>query len=48
MLSDNPTIYMREQGCSDYKKEIVKIKSGDKLTVKLMNGGGWAAIIEKM
>jgi alpha-glucosidase len=37
-----------DRDATDYKKEIVKIKSGDKLTVKLMNGGGWAAIIEKI
>jgi alpha-glucosidase len=33
---------------TDYKKEVVNIKKGDKLTVKLMNGGGWAARLEKI
>jgi hypothetical protein len=26
---------------------VVNISAGDKLKVKLMNGGGWAARIEK-
>ena len=32
---------------TDYKKEIIKIKSGDSLTISLASGGGWAARIEK-
>jgi alpha-glucosidase len=32
---------------TDYKKETIKISSGDKLTVKLANGGGWVARITK-
>jgi alpha-glucosidase len=31
---------------TDYKKEIVKISSGDKMTLKLASGGGWAAKLE--
>jgi alpha-glucosidase len=31
----------------DYKKEQIEIKSGDKINIKMMNGGGWAARIEK-
>lgn len=37
-----------DRDATDYKKEVVPIKKGDKLTVKLMNGGGWAARIEKI
>ena len=36
-----------DRDATDYKKEVITVKSGDKLNVKLMNGGGWAAIIEK-
>jgi alpha-glucosidase len=36
-----------DRDATDYKKEIVNISAGDKLKVKLMNGGGWAARIEK-
>jgi alpha-glucosidase len=32
---------------TDYKKEIINLKAGDKLDIKLSNGGGWAARIEK-
>ena len=32
---------------TDYKREIATVKKGDKLTVKMMNGGGWAARLEK-
>ena len=28
---------------TDYKKEVITVKSSDKLNVKLMNGGGWVA-----
>jgi alpha-glucosidase len=34
-----------DRDATDYKKESVTVKKGDKLTVKLMNGGGWAARI---
>ncbi|MEO6850589.1 MAG: glycoside hydrolase family 97 protein [Mucilaginibacter sp.] len=30
---------------TDYIREVIKIKSGDKLNLKLKNGGGWAARI---
>ncbi len=36
-----------DRDATDYKKEVVDISAGDKLKVKLMNGGGWAARIEK-
>jgi alpha-glucosidase len=36
-----------DRDATDYKKEVVNIKKGDKLTVKLMDGGGWAARMEK-
>ena len=32
---------------TDYVREVYDIKKGDKLTVKMMNGGGWAARLEK-
>jgi alpha-glucosidase len=34
-----------DRDATDYKKEIVRLKSGDKLTVQLAGGGGWAARI---
>ena len=37
-----------DRDATDYKKAVVNIKKGDKLTVKLMNGGGWTARLEKM
>jgi alpha-glucosidase len=37
-----------DRDATDYKKEVVNIKKGDKLTVELMNGGGWAARLEKV
>lgn len=37
-----------DRDATDYKKEIINVKKGDKLTVKLMNGGGWAARLEKV
>lgn len=36
-----------DRDATDYKKEELQIKSGDKLTVKLMNGGGWVARIRR-
>jgi alpha-glucosidase len=33
---------------TDYKKEVIKISSGDKLNIQLAPGGGWAARIEKV
>ena len=37
-----------DRDATDYKKEVVKITSGDKLIVHLAPGGGWAARIEKL
>ena len=34
-----------DRDATDYKKEVVNISAGDKLKVKLMNGGGWVARI---
>ncbi len=34
-----------DRDATDYKKEVINIKSGEKLNVKLMNGGGWVARI---
>jgi len=36
-----------DRDATDYIKEIRTIRSGDKLSIKLSNGGGWAARIEK-
>jgi len=33
---------------TDYKKEVIKISSADKLNIHLAPGGGWAARIEKI
>jgi alpha-glucosidase len=32
---------------TDYKKEVIKVTSGDKVKIQLAPGGGWAARIEK-
>jgi alpha-glucosidase len=37
-----------DRDATDYKKEVVKISSADKLTIQLSPGGGWAARIEKV
>lgn len=34
-----------DREATDYKREIIKVSSNDKLTVHLSNGGGWAARI---
>jgi len=34
-----------DRNATDYKKEVINISSGDKLTVHLAPGGGWAAAI---
>jgi alpha-glucosidase len=36
-----------DRDATDYKREVITVKTGDKLNVKMMNGGGWAARIEK-
>jgi alpha-glucosidase len=33
---------------TDYKKEVIKFSSGDKLNIQMAPGGGWAAKIEKI
>lgn len=33
---------------TDYKKEVVKINSGDKVRIHMSTGGGWAAIVTKL
>jgi alpha-glucosidase len=35
------------KNATDYKKEIIKLSSGDKITIHLAKGGGWAARIYK-
>ena len=37
-----------DRDATDYKKEVIKINSVDKLKIKLAPGGGWAARIEKL
>lgn len=37
-----------DRDATDYKKEIVKIESGDKIKIKMSAGGGWAAILRKI
>ena len=37
-----------DRDATDYKKEVATVKKGDRLVVKLMNGGGWAARLEKL
>jgi alpha-glucosidase len=37
-----------DRDATDYKKEVIKISSGDKLNIHLAPGGGWAARIEKI
>ena len=34
-----------DRDATDYKKEVVQIRSGDKLTLQLSGGGGWVARI---
>jgi alpha-glucosidase len=36
-----------DRDATDYKKEAITVKSGDKINIKLMNGGGWVARFEK-
>lgn len=37
-----------DRDATDYKKEVIKISSGDKLKIQLAPGGGWAGRIEKL
>ncbi len=36
-----------DRKATDYKKEVIKISSGDKIKIQLSNGGGWVARIKK-
>ena len=37
-----------DRDATDYKKEVIKITSRDKLKIQLAPGGGWVARIEKL
>lgn len=37
-----------DRNASDYAREIIEIEAGQKLTISMANGGGWAARIVKM
>jgi len=37
-----------DREATDYKKEVIKVSSGDKVKIQLAPGGGWAARIEKL
>ena len=37
-----------DREATDYKQEVIKIASGDKVKIQLAPGGGWAARIEKL
>jgi len=37
-----------DRDATDYKKELIKIDSGDKLKIQISPGGGWAAILRKI
>jgi len=37
-----------DRQASDYKKILRKVTSGDKITIQLSSGGGWAARLEKI
>ncbi len=37
-----------DRDATDYKREIIKITSGDKVKIQMAPGGGWAARIEKL
>jgi alpha-glucosidase len=36
-----------DRDATDYKKEVVKIDSNDRLKIRMAPGGGWAAIVRK-
>jgi hypothetical protein len=44
-LSDNATIYLKEQESTEYMREEIKVSPSDKLQIKLSPGNGWAARI---
>ncbi len=35
-----------DKDATDYKRQIVKVTSADKLTINIANGGGFAIIID--
>jgi alpha-glucosidase len=37
-----------DRDATDYKREVIKVSATDKLTINMLNGGGWAAIIRKL
>jgi alpha-glucosidase len=37
-----------DREASDYKREVIKVDSGDQLEIHLSNGGGWAGILKKV
>ena len=37
-----------DREATDYKKEVIKISSADKLNIHMAPGGGWVARIEKI
>jgi alpha-glucosidase len=37
-----------DRDATDYKRELMKISSGDKLNIQLSQGGGWASRLEKV
>jgi len=37
-----------DRDATDYKKEVIKVNSGDKIKIELAPGGGWVARIEKL
>jgi len=37
-----------DRDATDYKREVIKVSSSDKLNIQLAPGGGWAARIEKV
>lgn len=36
-----------DRDATDYKKEVINVNKGDRIKIKLMNGGGWAARLER-
>jgi len=37
-----------DREATDYKRELIQVKSGDKIKIKMASGGGWAAQISPM
>ncbi|MDP4223613.1 MAG: glycoside hydrolase family 97 protein [Bacteroidota bacterium] len=36
-----------DRDATDYRKDVANLKKGDRITIKMINGGGWAARLEK-